>query len=55
MMPLQAFLDATMAVVLLSIVLTFVVIFGFIWAFNQLDSGAEDATLDEFEETDNHA
>jgi len=36
MTPLQATFDPTMAVVVLSIVMTFVVISGFIWAFGKI-------------------
>lgn len=36
MYPAQAFFDPAMAVVVLSILLTFAVIFGFIWAFGKI-------------------
>ena len=42
MIPIQAAFDPTMAVVLLSILLTFVVIFGFIWAFDKIRDPPED-------------
>ena len=42
MYPLQASPDATMAVVLLAIVLTFVVIFAFVWAFGKISQPPDD-------------
>ena len=42
MIPIQAAFDPTMAVVLLSILLTFAVIFGFIWAFDKIREPPED-------------
>ena len=42
MIPIQAAFDPTMAVVLLSIFLTFAVIFGFIWTFDKIREPPED-------------
>ena len=42
MYPLQASLDASMAVVLLGIGLVFVIIFAFIWAFKKISQPPED-------------
>ena len=36
MIPLQAFFDPVMAVVLLTIVMTLVVMFGFVWAYEKI-------------------
>ncbi|MFQ3318060.1 MAG: nitrogen fixation-related uncharacterized protein [Natronomonas sp.] len=41
MIPLQAAIDPVMAVVLLSIVMVFVIIFGFIWAFENIQQEPE--------------
>jgi len=42
MTPIQAAFDPTMAVVLLSILLTFAVMFGFVWAFGKIREPPED-------------
>jgi nitrogen fixation-related uncharacterized protein len=42
MYPLQASPDASMAVVLLAIALTFVIIFAFIWAFGKISQSPDD-------------
>ena len=41
MVPLQASFDPLMAVILLSILLTFAIIFGFIWAFEKISQSPE--------------
>jgi hypothetical protein len=43
MYPLQASPDATMAVVLLAIALTFLVIFAFIWAFGKISQPPDES------------
>jgi hypothetical protein len=49
MFPLQAIAEpAAMGVVVLSVVMVFVILFGFIWAFGKLETGAEvDEELEE--------
>lgn len=42
MLPLQTFIDATMAIVVLGIVLTLVIIFGFIWAYEKIAEPPEE-------------
>lgn len=42
MYPLQTSPDATMAVVLLAIALTFAVIFAFVWAFGKISQTPDD-------------
>jgi nitrogen fixation-related uncharacterized protein len=48
MFPLQTISDPAMAVVVLSVVMTLVVIFGFIWAYSKISEPPED------HETDGH-
>lgn len=44
MQPLQTLTDPAMAVVVLSIVMTLVVIFGFIWAYGKIREEPESET-----------
>ena len=51
MIPLQAFTDSTaLAVVALNVVMVFVVLFGFIWAYGKLREGPEPDHEPELEE-----
>jgi hypothetical protein len=53
MFPLQTISDPAMAVVVLSVVMTLVVIFGFIWAYGKIREPPEE--IDEHEGGNGHS